>query len=178
MRVRRQGHAAPGQGAGFATQRLLTKRATADAVLDALGEAADELRKGDQLFVTYSGHGGQVPDITDDEQDRMDETWVCFDRQVVDDELYRAVGSVPRRACASSCCPTAATAARPRADILRLVKPSALRGALDVDPGTGMKAMPAELVPKVYNAHRDTLRRRAEGLARSVRTSTWPRTSC
>ena len=48
-----------------------------------------ELEAGDIFFVTYSGHGGQVPDLNDeDETDGSDETWLAYDRQIVDDELY------------------------------------------------------------------------------------------
>ena len=46
------------------------------------------MAKGDLFWVTYSGHGGQVPDTNGDEDDRMDETWVLYDRQLVDDELH------------------------------------------------------------------------------------------
>src|SRR5262245_16404945 len=69
---------------------LLSPRATADAVTAALTSAAKQLGKGDILLLTYSGHGGQVRDTNGDEtdNDRMDETWVLFDRQLVDDELY------------------------------------------------------------------------------------------
>jgi hypothetical protein len=73
---------------GFQTQKLLTKKATAEALIAAIGDAAERLDDGDIFLLTYSGHGGQVPDTNGDEQDRMDETWVLFDRQVVDDELY------------------------------------------------------------------------------------------
>jgi len=57
-------------------------------LLSAIGDAAEALDDGDILLLTYSGHGGQVPDTNGDEDDRMDETWVLYDRQVVDDELY------------------------------------------------------------------------------------------
>jgi metacaspase-1 len=74
---------------GFETQAfLLTKDATADAVRQAIQGAAQELAEGDLLFLTYSGHGGQVPDTNSDEPDARDETWVLYDRQLVDDELY------------------------------------------------------------------------------------------
>jgi hypothetical protein len=66
---------------------LLTAEATSTAVIGAIEQAAAELGSGDFLFVTYSGHGGQVPD-KNDEPDRTDETWVLYDRQLVDDELY------------------------------------------------------------------------------------------
>ena len=74
---------------GFATRTLITAEATADAVLTAISDAADELSAGDVFFCSYSGHGGQVPDRNDEaEADRSDETWVAYDRQIVDDELY------------------------------------------------------------------------------------------
>jgi len=74
---------------GFEPSVLLTKQGTADAVKGAIEGAANELASGDFLFVSYSGHGGQVPDKNNEEQDdRSDETWVLYDRQLVDDELY------------------------------------------------------------------------------------------
>ena len=76
------------QSRGFQTTKLLTGDATADAILNGIGSAASELESGDIFLVTYSGHGGQVPDGDDEETDRSDETWVAFDRQIVDDELY------------------------------------------------------------------------------------------
>ncbi len=74
---------------GFKTASMLTRDATAAAVTSSIEDAARELRSGDSLLVTYSGHGGQVPDTNADElDDQRDETWVLFDRQLVDDELY------------------------------------------------------------------------------------------
>jgi hypothetical protein len=79
---------------GFESTTLLTKDATADAVKAAIESAAKQLGSGDILFMTYSGHGGQVPDRNDeDEKDRSDETWVLYDRQLVDDELYTLWGT-------------------------------------------------------------------------------------
>ena len=77
------------RGRGFEASKLLTEEATADAIKGAIEEAAGRLRPGDVFFGTYSGHGGQVPDRNaEEEPDRSDETWVAFDRQIVDDELY------------------------------------------------------------------------------------------
>lgn len=74
---------------------LLTPRATAANVIAAIASAAKTCKSGDLFLLTYSGHGGQVPDTNHDEQrlptglkDKYDETWVLFDRQLVDDELY------------------------------------------------------------------------------------------
>jgi metacaspase-1 len=72
----------------FDTTTILTKHATADAVSSAISDAAGKLEEGDILFLTYSGHGGQVPDRNGDETDTRDETWVLYDRQLVDDEIY------------------------------------------------------------------------------------------
>ena len=77
------------EGRGFETSALLTAEATADAVLTAIEQAAGQLAQGDLFLCSYSGHGGQVPDRNgEEEEDRSDETWVAFDRQIVDDELY------------------------------------------------------------------------------------------
>lgn len=75
---------------GFARKVLLTENATARNVLAQMLLAADSLIAGDIFFMTFSGHGGQVPDFNGDEPDRMDETWCCYDRQLVDDELFEA----------------------------------------------------------------------------------------
>jgi hypothetical protein len=73
---------------GFTPETLLTAQATYDAVVGGIRAAARELSSGDIFFVTYSGHGGQVPDLNGEELDGRDETWVLFDRMIVDDELY------------------------------------------------------------------------------------------
>lgn len=75
---------------GFVAQALLTKAATSTAVLGVMEKAAKELFEDDFFLLTYSGHGGQINDAGNDEPDGLDETWVLFDRQLVDDELYAA----------------------------------------------------------------------------------------
>jgi metacaspase-1 len=84
---------------GFDTELLLTDQATSANVLKAIGAAASQLKSGDIFFLTYSGHGGQVPDTNADEPTTeeggpKDETWVLYDRQLVDDELYNVWGSL------------------------------------------------------------------------------------
>ena len=76
------------KGQGFATQSLLTKAATSTALLDAIEKAAKGLVEDDFFLLTYSGHGGQINDVNNDEPDGLDETWVLYDRELVDDELY------------------------------------------------------------------------------------------
>ncbi|MFJ3906009.1 caspase family protein [Streptomyces sp. NPDC090025] len=79
------------RAAGFADTVLLTGEGTVDRFTGALRAAAERLAAGDILLLSYSGHGGQVPDVTgpDDEPDRRDETLVLHDRQFLDDELHQ-----------------------------------------------------------------------------------------
>src|SRR5215212_1220303 len=76
----------------FETTTLLDEQATAARVVEAIGNAAHQLRAGDIFLLTYSGHGGQVRDTNGDEDDGKDETWCLYDRQLVDDELYALWG--------------------------------------------------------------------------------------
>ena len=73
---------------GFDTKVLLTTSATAAEVTKSISDAARQLKGGDILFVSYSGHGGTLPDFNGDEDDQQDETWCLYDRELVDDELY------------------------------------------------------------------------------------------
>ncbi|MEM9220638.1 MAG: caspase family protein [Cyanobacteria bacterium P01_F01_bin.150] len=72
---------------GFQSTILKTTQATRKAVTDAIQNAAKKLVSGDIFMVSYSGHGGQVPDSNGDEKDRLDETWCLYDGQLIDDEL-------------------------------------------------------------------------------------------
>lgn len=77
---------------GFTVSTLLTQAATRQAVLGQISDAAQKLQSGDILMLSYSGHGGQLPDLNGDEADGLDETWCLFDGELVDDELYNAFG--------------------------------------------------------------------------------------
>lgn len=74
----------------YETDILLTQQVTRAAVLDRLRHYATTCKAGDLFLLTYSGHGGQLPDLNGDEPDGLDETWVLYDAQLVDDELYLA----------------------------------------------------------------------------------------
>jgi len=80
--------AAIARAKGIASTVLLTKKATRGAVLGALRSAAKTLPSGAFFFLSYSGHGGQIPDVSGDEDDKKDETWCLYDGQLIDDELY------------------------------------------------------------------------------------------
>jgi metacaspase-1 len=141
---------------GFDSEKLLTKQATAEALTSALKKASQKLDSGDTLLLTYSGHGGQVPDANGDEKDRMDETWVLYNRQMVDDELYSLFGTFKpgvRIAIFSDSCHSGTVAK----DAMDAVGPD--RMARSVNGGDSqqprVKGMPDEVVRSVYEANKD-----------------------
>jgi hypothetical protein len=77
--------------------KRLTKRATRNRVLADIKAAAKKLKRNDIFFLTYSGHGGQVPNTGNDfEPDGYDETWCLYDGELIDDELYAALKQFAR----------------------------------------------------------------------------------
>ena len=80
--------AAIAKSKGIKPTVLLTKHGTRAKMLGALRAAAKALQAGDFFLLSYSGHGGQVQDVSGDEPDKQDETWCLFDGQLIDDELY------------------------------------------------------------------------------------------
>ena len=74
---------------GYAPSILLAQLASRSNVYRHVSAAAASLDAGDIFLLTFSGHGGQVPDVDDPEPGGMDETWCLFDGQLLDDELYR-----------------------------------------------------------------------------------------
>ena len=73
-------------------KKLLTKQATRSAVEAEIKDAAGKLESGALFLLTYSGHGGQLPDLNNDEDDGQDETWCLYDGELIDDELYALLG--------------------------------------------------------------------------------------
>lgn len=129
---------------GMKSTTLLTRKATRAAVLAALRAAVKALKRGDLFFLTFSGHGGQVPDTNRDEADRKDETWCLFDGQLIDDELYyelsRFAAGVRVLVLSDSCHSGTVTRAR---------KPPPLPA------GQRRRLMPDAIGAKVYAAHRE-----------------------
>ncbi|QQS47749.1 MAG: caspase family protein [Acidobacteriota bacterium] len=84
--------AAIAKASGMKPTVLLTKEGTRAATLAAIRSAAKQLKSGGLFFLSYSGHGGQIPDVTSEEDDKKDETWCLYDGQLIDDELYMELG--------------------------------------------------------------------------------------
>ena len=68
---------------------LLSENATRSAVASVIELASQELKSGDTLLLSYSGHGAYVFDTSGDEDDHLDETWCLYDGQFLDDELLK-----------------------------------------------------------------------------------------
>jgi hypothetical protein len=138
---------------GLAAQTLLTAAAKADAVKQAIQDAATRARTGDLFFLTYSGHGGQVPDRNGDDRDHLDETWVLYDRELVDDELYALWGRFQpgvRIFVLSDSCHSGSVVR----DIAEAVVPQIVdHGLVDTDEPT-FKDLPAEVARNTYAANK------------------------
>jgi hypothetical protein len=76
---------------GYRSKILKTAEATRDRILSSLYRAADLMSPNDIFVFYYSGHGGQQPDINNDELDGKDETLVAYDREVIDDKIHQAL---------------------------------------------------------------------------------------
>jgi hypothetical protein len=152
--------AAIARAAGMKSTVLLTKKATRAKVLAAVRAAAKNLKSGDLLFLTYSGHGGQIPDVTGEEDDKLDETWCLYDGEVIDDEIYlelsRFAAGVRVVVLSDSCHSGTVTRARP---------------PVGEAPHARSKMMPPAVAMRTYREHQafyDKLQRdvaRASGKA-------------
>lgn len=67
---------------------LQDQAATWESILAACLAAVQGFERGDLLIVSYSGHGGQLPDDNGDEQDGFDETWIAYNGPVRDDRVF------------------------------------------------------------------------------------------
>nr|WP_210247759.1 MULTISPECIES: caspase family protein [unclassified Tardiphaga] len=77
------------EACGYQARIALTTEAKRDTVISFLSKDAQQLQSGDIFLLTYSGHGGRLPDINGDEPDGQDETWCLYDGQLIDDEIYQ-----------------------------------------------------------------------------------------
>lgn len=77
------------QSQGFQPTLLINDEATAGRVIEFIRQSAARLVPGDFFLLSFSGHGSQIPNEPngDQEQDGKDETLVLFDRNLIDDEL-------------------------------------------------------------------------------------------
>ena len=58
---------------------LVNERATKAGMVDAFRQLASSCKRGDVVYVHYSGHGQQMRDVHNDEEDGLDECWIPYD---------------------------------------------------------------------------------------------------
>lgn len=137
----------------FSTTMLLTKSASRNKVISKISGAAKALKTGDIFMLSYSGHGGQLPDINNDEPDAEDETWCLYDGELVDDELYDLFSKFKpgvRILVFSDSCHSGT-----------VVKLAYYGGALNtgagmsVPSGTGYRFMPSDVALRTYRDNKE-----------------------
>lgn len=132
---------------------LLTRQATRQAVLNACQHAAGELVAGDLFLLTYSGHGGQVPDLNNDETDNIDETWCLYDGQLIDDELFALFATFRegvRILVLSDSCHSGSMIRATGAGFELVSGPQDPN-----DPATWPRGMPPQVAARVFRQNRD-----------------------
>ena len=141
---------------GFSSTLLLTSDATASRVLECIAKAARSLRSGDLFLLTYAGHGGQVDDVNGDEEDGQDETWVLFDRMLIDDELYSMWSHFNpgvRILMVSDSCHSGTVARLPLFASLHTPELRPLFPATPLDDSAVPRAIPDDISRATYEAH-------------------------
>ena len=149
--------AAIAKRSGMFSTSLLTKGATRSKVLSGIRKAAKTLQAGDLFLLTYSGHGGQVPDVTGDEGDKYDETWCLYDGELIDDELYAELGHFKpgvRILVLSDSCHSGT--------VVKAAPPMVGRA------GGRSKFLPPSIAKKVYEAHRSFYDRLQRSVAKAA----------
>jgi hypothetical protein len=74
---------------GYDATTFENEEATVANFTGAMRGAISDLFAGDSLMITFSGHGSQLPNNSEDvEADLLDETLCFYDRMMIDDELF------------------------------------------------------------------------------------------
>lgn len=144
--------AAIAKSRGFSSQKLLTKSATRSKVTALIKRAAAKLKSGDIFMLSYSGHGGQLPDLNNDEPDGQDETWCLYDGEIIDDELNRLYATFAkgvRILVFSDSCHSGT--------VVKMAYYSGTRGAPDAPSPAGntrYRFMPKDVALRTYREHK------------------------
>lgn len=60
-------------------RKLVNQQATKKAIVNGFKSLIAQSRRGDIIYVHYSGHGQQMKDVHNDEKDGLDECWIPYD---------------------------------------------------------------------------------------------------
>ncbi len=115
---------------------LLDKEATHTGIESAFSELAERVKSGDFVYIHYSGHGSQTPDLNNDEPSGKDQTWLTYGARkdnseeknnydVLDDEINAWLAAIYQKTdqvvfVSDSC--HSATVSRGKAAAIRAVK--------------------------------------------------------
>lgn len=140
-------------GLGYKTRKLTGNSATRDAVKEEIRSAAHRLAPGGIFVLTYSGHGGQMPDFNGDEDDSIDETWCLWNGELIDDELAELWTEFPPGAriffLSDSCHSGTAFKVAPDG--------TPVRGS-SADPDHRPRLIPPAVASRVYRKHKEFYR--------------------
>ncbi len=88
---------------------LINKEATKVGILTAFENLSKRCKKGDIVYIHFSGHGQQVTDVNGDEDDGWDEAWIPYDamyaysktykgeKHLIDDEITILLSNIKNR---------------------------------------------------------------------------------
>ncbi len=75
---------------GYTDIRTLENRkATKKGMTSAFRNLVESCRKGDIVYIHFSGHGQQITDLDGDEEDGFDEAWIPYDAEYAYSESYK-----------------------------------------------------------------------------------------
>jgi hypothetical protein len=140
------------QSKGFEVKTLLTQQVIRTSLIEVVTEAAEVLMSGDIFMLSYSGHGGQLPDQNSEEPDAQDETWCLYDGELVDDEIYSLLGKFKRGVrilVFSDSCHSGS--------VIKLAfyrSAGKLVGLNETDSGTRYRFMPPEVANRTYRQNK------------------------
>lgn len=87
-------------------RKLVNQQATKATIVDAFGKLVVQSKRGDVVYVHFSGHGQQMKDVHNDEKDGLDECWIPYDayrkpcekdhgeKHLTDDEVNRCLNAI------------------------------------------------------------------------------------
>lgn len=88
---------------------LINKEATKAGILTAFENLSKRCKRGDVVYIHFSGHGQQITDVNGDEEDGWDEAWIPYDamyaysktykgeKHLIDDEIAVLLSDIRRR---------------------------------------------------------------------------------
>lgn len=71
----------PLEDSDFKVYTLIDKEATHDGILNAINNIKLKCGKGDMVWIHFSGHGQQMPDVMGDEKDHKTEAFIPYDAE-------------------------------------------------------------------------------------------------